>query len=74
MSAAARIVLIVKVRISVLFSGGFGTAVLYRKKDDDSLVVLKEINMHELSGPERLLALNEVSLCFSLINSFIGIN
>lgn len=33
---------------------------LYRKKDDDSLVVLKEINMHELSGAERQLALNEV--------------
>ena len=33
---------------------------LYRKKDDESLVILKEINMHELSYTERQLALNEV--------------
>ena len=34
---------------------------LYRKKDDDSLVILKEINMHDLSYTERQLALNEVT-------------
>ena len=65
-SAAARIVLIVKVQVrSILLSGAFGTAVLYRKKSDDSRVVIKEINMLELSRPERQLALNEVSLSFS---------
>ena len=33
---------------------------LYRKKDDNSLVILKEINLMELSKQERSLALNEV--------------
>jgi NIMA (never in mitosis gene a)-related kinase len=42
------------------FSGAYGAAVLYRKKDDDSLVILKEINMHDLNAAERQLALNEV--------------
>lgn len=42
-------------------------AVLYRRKDDDSLVILKEINMLELTTQERQLALNEV--CKFLIAS-----
>lgn len=42
--------------------GSFGMAILYRRKDDDSLVILKEINLHELNGIERQLALNEVAL------------
>lgn len=42
-------------------SGAYGAAVLYRKKDDDSLVILKEINMHDLNANERQMALNEVS-------------
>ena len=33
---------------------------MYRKKDDDSLVILKEINMHDLTAQERHLATNEV--------------
>lgn len=37
-------------------------AILYRRKEDDSLVILKEINLYELSSSERQLALNEVSL------------
>ena len=41
--------------------GAYGAAVLYRKKDDDSLVILKEINLMDLSKQERSLALNEVS-------------
>jgi len=40
--------------------GAYGTAVLYKKKDDDSLVILKEINLHELNVSERQLAQNEV--------------
>jgi len=46
----------------VLFccEGAYGTAVLYKKKDDDSLVILKEINLHELNVSERQLAQNEV--------------
>jgi len=41
--------------------GAYGTAVLYKKKDDDSLVILKEINLHELNVSERQLAQNEVA-------------
>jgi len=43
--------------------GAYGTAVLYKKKDDDSLVILKEINLHELNVSERQLAQNEVIKC-----------
>jgi hypothetical protein len=35
-------------RIRVVGKGSFGNAILYRRKDDDSLVILKEINMHEV--------------------------
>lgn len=49
-------------RIRTVGKGAFGTAVLYRKKDDDSLVVLKEINMHDLNAQERQMALNEVKM------------
>ena len=45
--------------------GAYGAAVLYRKKDDDSLVILKEINMHDLTAQERQLATNEV--CYNQI-------
>lgn len=47
-------------KIKIVGKGAYGTAVLYRKKDDDSLVILKEINLLELSKAERTLALNEV--------------
>ena len=49
-------------QIRTVGKGAYGAAVLYRKKDDDSLVILKEINMHDLSYTERQLALNEVRL------------
>ena len=49
--------------------GAYGTAVLYKKKDDDSLVILKEINLHELNVSERQLAQNEVTNCLQ-INCF----
>jgi len=49
--------------------GAYGTAVLYKKKDDDSLVILKEINLHELNVSERQLAQNEVTNCL-LIKMF----
>ena len=45
----------------LLCTGAYGAAVLYRKKDDDSLVILKEINMHDLTAQERQFATNEVS-------------
>ena len=47
-------------RIRPVGKGAYGTAVLYRKKDDDSLVILKEINIMELSKEERGQAMNEV--------------
>ena len=46
----------------LVFAGAYGTAILYRKKDDDSLVILKEINLHDLNASERQLALNEVAI------------
>ncbi|KAI1708403.1 protein kinase domain-containing protein [Ditylenchus destructor] len=49
-------------RIRVVGKGSFGMAILYRRKDDDSLVILKEVNLHDLSPSERQLAMNEVSL------------
>ena len=49
--------------IVLYLQGAYGAAVLYRKKDDDSLVVLKEINLMDLSKQERNLALNEVRPC-----------
>ena len=49
-------------KIRTVGKGAYGTAVLYKKKDDESLVILKEINMHDLNASERQLALNEVSV------------
>lgn len=40
---------------------------MYRKKDDDSLVVLKQINMHDLNASERQLAINEIKV-LSMLN------
>ena len=45
-----------------IISGAYGTAVLYRKRDDDSLVILKEINLHDMNATERQLAMNEVKV------------
>ena len=47
-------------KIRLVGKGAYGAAVLYRKKDDDTLVILKEINMIDLGAAERQLALNEV--------------
>ncbi|XP_071033835.1 serine/threonine-protein kinase Nek8 isoform X3 [Parasteatoda tepidariorum] len=54
-------------KIRTVGKGAFGTAVLYRKKYDDSLVIVKEINMHDLTASERQLAINEVSV-LSMLN------
>ena len=40
-------------KIRTVGKGAYGTAVLYRKKDDDSLVILKEINLHDMNAAER---------------------
>ncbi|CAG2247837.1 Probable serine/threonine-protein kinase nek3 [Mytilus edulis] len=55
-------------KIQTVGKGAYGAAVLYRKKDDDSLVILKEINMHDLNAAERQLALNEVSILAMLMH------
>ncbi|PAV77498.1 hypothetical protein WR25_02539 isoform G [Diploscapter pachys] len=49
-------------RIRTVGKGAFGSAVLYRRKDDGSLIIIKEINMYDLNSSQRQLALNEVSL------------
>lgn len=53
--------------------GAYGAAVLYRKKDDDSLVILKEINMHDLTAQERQLATNEVWYNHIMHGSCLGL-
>ncbi|XP_071479348.1 uncharacterized protein [Diadema antillarum] len=58
-------------RIRTVGKGAYGAAVLYRKKDDDSLVILKEINMHELNANERQMALNEIRVLSMLDHSNI---
>uniref|UniRef100_A0A2C9JNN1 non-specific serine/threonine protein kinase n=1 Tax=Biomphalaria glabrata TaxID=6526 RepID=A0A2C9JNN1_BIOGL len=49
-------------KIRTVGKGSYGAAVLYKKKDDESLVILKEINMHDLTASERQMALNEVNV------------
>ena len=49
-------------RIRTVGKGAFGQAILYQKKDDSSLVVIKEVNMHDLSADERKLAINEIEV------------
>lgn len=43
-------------------SGSFGVAVLYRRKNDQSLVVLKQINLSNLTNAEKELAMNEAEV------------
>uniref|UniRef100_T1J9T1 non-specific serine/threonine protein kinase n=1 Tax=Strigamia maritima TaxID=126957 RepID=T1J9T1_STRMM len=54
-------------KIRTVGKGAFGTAVLYRRVEDDTMVVIKEINMHDLTASERQLALNEIRV-LSLLN------
>lgn len=49
-------------KIRTIGRGAYGTAVLYRKKDDDSLVVLKEITIIDLNATERQASMNEVKV------------
>ena len=53
-------------KIRTVGKGAFGAAILYRKKDDGMMVVIKEINMLDLSAPERQMALNEVKVLATL--------
>ena len=40
-------------KIRVVGKGAFGNAVLYRRKDDQLMCILKEINMLDLSASDR---------------------
>ena len=42
--------------------GAFGNAVLYRRKDDGLMCIIKEINMLDLNANDRQMALNEVKV------------
>ena len=42
--------------------GAFGAAVLFRRKIDSLMVIIKEVNMLELTASDRQMALNEVSI------------
>ncbi|XP_048580556.1 uncharacterized protein LOC5518663 isoform X2 [Nematostella vectensis] len=53
-------------KIRTVGKGAYGAAVLYRKKDDDSLVILKEITLHDLTGAERQMAMNEAKVLSKL--------
>ncbi|XP_066971422.1 serine/threonine-protein kinase Nek8-like isoform X3 [Macrobrachium rosenbergii] len=49
-------------KIRTVGKGAFGAAVLYRRKADDAMVIIKEINMLELSASERQMSLNEINV------------
>lgn len=54
-------------RIKTLGRGAFGEAVLYRKTEDNVLVVVKEVNLSRASDKERVDAEKEVDI-LSLLN------
>ena len=49
-------------KVRVVGKGAFGHAVLYRRKMDGLLVIIKEINMLDLSATDRQMSLNEVKV------------
>ena len=49
-------------KIRVVGKGAFGNAVLYRRKDDALMCIIKEINMLDLNASDRQMALNEVKV------------
>ncbi|ELT98381.1 hypothetical protein CAPTEDRAFT_123865 [Capitella teleta] len=53
--------------VRVLGQGAFGRAVLYRKMEDNSLVVWKEVELTKLSEKERRDAQNEIDI-LSILN------
>ena len=42
--------------------GAFGQAVLYTRKSDGLMSIIKEVNMLDLSANDRQMALNEVKV------------
>ncbi|KAL5281254.1 hypothetical protein ACFFRR_004955 [Megaselia abdita] len=63
-------------KIMVVGQGSFGVAILYNKKTDNTNVVLKQINLTDLSASEKELAMNEVEVFSKLhhpnIISYLG--
>lgn len=53
-------------KVRTVGKGAFGTAVLYRREATQTLVVIKEINMMDITAAERQMALNEVQVLSSL--------
>ena len=49
-------------KIRIVGKGAFGNAVLYRRKDDGLMCIIKEINMLDLNANDRQMALNEVKV------------
>ena len=49
-------------KIRIVGKGAFGNAVLYRRKDDGLLCIIKEINMLDLNANDRQMSLNEVKV------------
>lgn len=49
-------------KLRIVGKGAFGHAVLYRRKTDGLLVIIKEINMLDLAASDRQMALNEVKV------------
>ena len=49
-------------KIRIVGKGAFGNAVLYRRKDDAMMCIIKEINMLDLTASDRQMALNEVKV------------
>jgi NIMA (never in mitosis gene a)-related kinase len=49
-------------KIRILGRGAYGIATLYRRKEDEELVVVKEINLSDLKPKDRGLASNEMKV------------
>ncbi|KAI3386610.1 hypothetical protein SNEBB_008743 [Seison nebaliae] len=52
--------------ITRLGRGSFGTAFLYRRRNDDTLVVLKNISLHDLNVSGRKKVMNEIKIMSTL--------
>ncbi|XP_015792494.1 serine/threonine-protein kinase Nek8 [Tetranychus urticae] len=49
-------------KVRVVGKGAFGTAILYRRRLDGDLVVMKEVDVTYMNASERLMAINEVKV------------
>lgn len=52
-------------------AGAYGQAVLYKRKEDESLVILKKINILELNKVERQGVVNEITILSMLMHPHI---